>query len=254
MRQGSLRLRLLAAGAVSDRPRLGDWPALAFCSCSSGMWSGAWRPSSARISHQLVSSLARAADGSARGRRSSGRTAIPPAPERTLLADRRGGKRRCAAVALALGRHSDLPPDVPAAAEVHQHTIPGPGGPRCWRSSGGSRCPRKPRRGTIRAAVALDRAEVHAAGLAFASDLVPSLALLARVLIAAAWVQVGVGLRPLDAVRRRLAQVRSGEAPGWERPSRTRSVRLPPRSTTCSTRRRRPSPGQGRGRPIWPTA
>ncbi|HWK79994.1 MAG TPA: HAMP domain-containing sensor histidine kinase, partial [Thermomicrobiales bacterium] len=48
--------------------------------------------------------------------------------------------------------------------------------------------------------------------LAFASDLAPSLSLLATILIAAAWIQVSVGLRPLDAVRRRLAQVRSGEA------------------------------------------
>jgi signal transduction histidine kinase len=37
------------------------------------------------------------------------------------------------------------------------------------------------------------------------------LALRAAVLIAAAWVQVGVGLRPLDAIRGRLEQVRSGE-------------------------------------------
>jgi hypothetical protein len=57
------------------------------------------------------------------------------------------------------------------------------------------------------------RAGGHAAGRAFTSNLIPSLVFLAAVLITAAWIQVCVGLRPLDAVRRRLTQVRYGAAP-----------------------------------------
>jgi signal transduction histidine kinase len=100
---------------------------------------------------------------------------------------------------------------MPAAGEVHQHTIPGPGGASLLAVERRIALPASLGGGTIRAVVALNRVEVHSAGLDFASDLVSSLTLLAAVLIAAAWIQVGVGLRPLDAVRRRLAQVRSGE-------------------------------------------
>jgi signal transduction histidine kinase len=63
---------------------------------------------------------------------------------------------------------------------------------------------------TVRVAVALDRAEIHSAGLAFASELAPSLGLLAAFLLTAAWMQVAIGLRPLDAVRHRLHEVRAG--------------------------------------------
>jgi signal transduction histidine kinase len=64
---------------------------------------------------------------------------------------------------------------------------------------------------TVRAMVAIDRAEVHAAGLAFAADLAPSLAVLAALLVAAACFQASIGLTPLNAVRHRLAQVRAGQ-------------------------------------------
>jgi signal transduction histidine kinase len=61
-------------------------------------------------------------------------------------------------------------------------------------------------------AAAIDRSEVHAAGLAFARDLAPSLALLAALLVVGGWAQVAIGLRPLEAVRRRLGEVRAGRA------------------------------------------
>jgi signal transduction histidine kinase len=46
----------------------------------------------------------------------------------------------------------------------------------------------------------------------FAADLTPLLAILGSLLLAAAWVQVTIGLRPLSAVRTRLADVRSGKS------------------------------------------
>jgi signal transduction histidine kinase len=65
--------------------------------------------------------------------------------------------------------------------------------------------------GTSRVAVALDAAELRAAVWRFAGELVPFLLLVGALLIAAAWVQVNFGLRPLIAVRKTLAAIRSGE-------------------------------------------
>ncbi|MCC2652662.1 MAG: sensor histidine kinase, partial [Microvirga sp.] len=104
----------------------------------------------------------------------------------------------------------NLPTDHLADADVHQHTISGPGRSSLLAVERSVALPANLGGARIRAAVAVDRSEIHAAGRAFAADLVPSLALLAAFLVAAAWVQVAVGLRPLDAVRRRLHHVRAG--------------------------------------------
>lgn len=66
---------------------------------------------------------------------------------------------------------------------------------------------------TARAAVAIDLSELRAASRSFMGDAVPYFLLLAAVLIAAGWVQVTVGLRPLARVGSRVAEVRSGAAP-----------------------------------------
>lgn len=210
MRHGSLKLRLLAAGAVSI--------ILALTIAGFGLLLLFERHVERRMAaelgshlNQLVSGLARTGDGTLD-------IATPPAEPRFLqplsglywqIAEE-GGNAVLRSRSLWDATLS-LPSDVPAAGEVHQHTIPGPGGVSLLAVERRIALPASLGSGTIRAVVAVDRAEVHAAGLAFASDLVPSLALLAAVLIAAAWIQVNVGLRPLDAVRRRLAQVRSGE-------------------------------------------
>ncbi len=106
----------------------------------------------------------------------------------------------------------DLPPDRLRTDEVHRHTIAGPGGATLLILERHIALPQSLGGGSVRAAVAIDRGEIHVAGRAFASELVPSLAVLAAVLIAAAWVQVRIGLRPLDAIRRRLAAIRTGAA------------------------------------------
>ena len=56
----------------------------------------------------------------------------------------------------------------------------------------------------------------------FAADLMPLLAIIGGLLIAAAWLQVSVGLRPLATVRNQLAAIRSGESHrlGFEFPSK----------------------------------
>lgn len=211
MRQGSLRLRLLMAGAASV--------VLALAIAGFGLLllfeRHVERRMAAELSshlNQLVSSLTRPENGSLE-------VSAPPAEPRFLQPlsglywqiseEPRGAVLRSRSLWDAT---LPLPPDLPAAGEAHQHTISGPGGASLLAVERRIALPASLGGGTIRVAVALDRAEVHAAGLSFASDLIPSLALLAAVLVAAAWIQVGVGLRPLDAVRRRLAQVRSGEA------------------------------------------
>jgi signal transduction histidine kinase len=105
-----------------------------------------------------------------------------------------------------------LPTDSLQTGQVHRHTIAGPGGATLLVLERHIALPQVLGGGSVRAAVAIDRSEIHVAGRAFASELVPSLAVLAVVLIAAAWVQVRVGLRPLDAIRRRLAAIRTGAA------------------------------------------
>jgi signal transduction histidine kinase len=68
----------------------------------------------------------------------------------------------------------------------------------------------QPRR--LRVAVAIDRRELARAHHAFAADMLPYLILLGLVLVLAAWVQVRVGLAPLDAVRLGVRLIRSGNA------------------------------------------
>jgi signal transduction histidine kinase len=62
----------------------------------------------------------------------------------------------------------------------------------------------------LRVAAAIDRREIGDARNAFAADMLPYLAVLGAGLVLAAWVQVRVGLAPLDAVRRGVRAIRSG--------------------------------------------
>lgn len=104
----------------------------------------------------------------------------------------------------------DLPPDMLADGAVHRHRVAGPGGTELVVVERSIRLPRRLGGLSVRAAVALDRAEIVAATYAFAVDLLPYMAILGSFLIAAAYAQVAIGLRPLAAVRSRLAAIRSG--------------------------------------------
>ena len=64
----------------------------------------------------------------------------------------------------------------------------------------------------VRVAAAIDLARVSDARTAFALDLVLALVVLGLVLAAATSVQVALGLRPLDALRRGVAEIRSGRS------------------------------------------
>jgi signal transduction histidine kinase len=90
--------------------------------------------------------------------------------------------------------------------------VTGPGGRRLFMAAreivGGERLGNDP----VLAAVAIDRADIDAATQEFRSDLAPFLALLAALLLAANLIQIQLGLLPLSAVRRRVAEIRAGLA------------------------------------------
>lgn len=104
---------------------------------------------------------------------------------------------------------------LPAEAEVddaiHHHRIAGPGRTELYLLQRRVELPARMGAGTARIAVAWDAAEIATAVREFALDLTPLLSILGALLLAAAWLQVTVGLRPLSAIRTRLAAVRSGK-------------------------------------------
>jgi signal transduction histidine kinase len=211
MSRGSLRLRLLAGGAASIL--------LALAIAGLGLLLLFERHVERRMAAELQSHLNQLVSSLVREQGGTLEVGAPPAEPRFLQPLSGLYWQITEEPARAVLRSRSLwdaalalPADELADADLHQHVIPGPGGASLLVIERRISLPASLGGGAVRAAVAIDRAEVHAAGRAFASDLVPSLALLAAVLIAAGWVQVGIGLRPLDAVRRRLAQVRSGEA------------------------------------------
>lgn len=103
-----------------------------------------------------------------------------------------------------------LPKDSLAQGAVDSHVLPGPKGAPVrvqermitFDLPGGSRA--------LRMAVAIDMAEISDARRAFAADLWPSLGAIGFLLLAATWVYIGIGLKPLDKIRWRLNEVRNG--------------------------------------------
>jgi signal transduction histidine kinase len=102
------------------------------------------------------------------------------------------------------------PPDSPEPGELHQHVMLGPGQARVLvdervvrLSSGGRPAP-------VQIVVAADLSRVSAAAAAFSKDLLIALALLGLVLALATGIQVSLGLQPLGALRRGIADIRAG--------------------------------------------
>jgi signal transduction histidine kinase len=105
----------------------------------------------------------------------------------------------------------DLPADLPPDGILHRHDLVGPGDQPLLALERLVRFRPESLNRRVRVAVALDRQELVQARRAFAADIVPYLLLLGAGLVLAAWVQVRVGLSPLDAVRRGVRAIRSGE-------------------------------------------
>jgi signal transduction histidine kinase len=207
MSRGSLRLRLLVAGTLSIL--------VALAVAAFGLTLLFERHVERRVTAELAVYLDQITAGIDRSRSGALEVSRPPADPRfeTPLSGlywqvRAGGEllrsRSLWDETLA------LPPDALADGAVHEHRITGPGGASLIVLERSVRLPARLGGGALRAAVALDTADVGAATRAFAVDLLPYLTLLALVLIASAGVQVTVGLRPLAGVRARLAGIRGG--------------------------------------------
>jgi signal transduction histidine kinase len=106
-----------------------------------------------------------------------------------------------------------LPKDKPAAGEVHRHLAIGPANGKVLIAERQIQLKIKGQDDPVRVAVAIDAGHVAAATSAFASDLVIALGLLGLALAAATAVQVRLGLRPLDHLRRGIADIRAGREP-----------------------------------------
>ena len=106
-----------------------------------------------------------------------------------------------------------LPKDEPAAGEVHRHEAIGPADRRVLIAERQVRVDIDGRQTPLTVAVAIDAAHVAAATTAFATDLAIALGMLGIVLAAATAIQVRLGLRPLDLLRRGVANIRAGREP-----------------------------------------
>lgn len=207
MKRGSLRLRLLLAAALSVLAAL----ALSAFGLTLLFERHVERRVEAELGiflDQVVAGLDRAADGSLVLTREPAdpRFGEPLSglywqlqADNTMLASRSLWDATLA-----------LPPDELADGAVHRHRFAGPGGAALIALERSVTLPDRLGGGILRAAVAADAAEIAAATRAFAVDLVPYIGVLAAFLIAAAYMQVSVGLRPLAAVRRHLAAIRDG--------------------------------------------
>ncbi len=111
----------------------------------------------------------------------------------------------------------ELPEDQLTLGSIHEHVLPGPAGQTLavrerqiiLQPDSGER--------RIRVAVALDKAHLIEARNAFATDMLPYLTMVAAVLLLASWMQIRIGLVPLDAVRRGVMGIRSGATRRLER-------------------------------------
>ncbi len=209
MTRGSLRLRLLIAGAIS---------VIAALALSGFALSYLFER---HVERRVVAELAMQLDQIIAGleRRPDGRLVVARQPADPRFGLPLSGLYWQIETGAGLLRSRSLwdtelalPADTLAGGQVHDHRIPGPGQTTLLVVERRVQLPNRLGAEAVRAAVALDSADIVAARRAFARDLVPYLGLLAALLIAAGWAQVVVGLRPLAAVRNRLAAIRSGMA------------------------------------------
>ncbi len=103
-----------------------------------------------------------------------------------------------------------LPVDFLPDGQIHEHEIPGPNGTSLLALERSVSLSARLGGVPARAAVAIDRADIAAATRALVVDMLPFLSVIAVFLIAAAWIQVAVGLRPLAAIRARISAIRDG--------------------------------------------
>jgi signal transduction histidine kinase len=106
---------------------------------------------------------------------------------------------------------------VPSHSEdVHTHQLTGPAGVELFAQERLASIEINGKSQPLVLTVGVDRREIGEAVSSFTRDLVASLILLGTALVVAAWIQVSIGLRPLELLRERLERVRSGRVPRLE--------------------------------------
>jgi len=208
MNRGSLRWRLLLAGAVSI---------LAALTLSAvGLTFLFERHVERRVEAELGVYLDQIIAGL--DRRADGALIVARAPGDPRFAEPLSGLYWQLKVGKAVLRSRSLwdeelalPPDQLADGAVHRHRIDGPHGAHLIALERSVTLPARLGGGTMRAAVAIDATNLSAATRAFTADLLPYLGVIAVFLIAASYAQVAIGLKPLAAVRDRLASIREGK-------------------------------------------
>lgn len=105
-----------------------------------------------------------------------------------------------------------LPPDDLPPGAVHHHHATGPAGAKVLIAERRVSLTTSEGPTPVRVAVAIDLSRISAATAAFGKDLAVALALLGAVLAIATSIQVALGLRPLDHLRRSVADIRSGRS------------------------------------------
>ncbi len=111
----------------------------------------------------------------------------------------------------------ELPKDELTLGIVHEHTLPGPAGQTLVVRERQLIFQPDSEERRVRIAVAVAKASLIEARNAFATDMLPYLSTMAAVLLVAAWIQVQIGLAPLDTVRRGVMEIRSGTTRRLER-------------------------------------
>jgi len=99
-----------------------------------------------------------------------------------------------------------------APGELHLHRIAGPGGSNLLAVERSVFLKWKDGPTLVRLVFAADTARIVAARRAFVGDLIPALGLLGLVLAGAMWVQIGLGLKPLERMRDGIKAIREGSA------------------------------------------
>jgi signal transduction histidine kinase len=100
--------------------------------------------------------------------------------------------------------------DNPAPGEIHRHVMAGPSGSRVLAAERVVTLTAAGQRVPVRIVVAADLGRVANAAAGFSRDLALALGLLGLTLAVATIIQVGLGLQPLAALRRGVADIRAG--------------------------------------------
>lgn len=206
MRRGSLRLRLLLAGAISIL--------VAVTLSALGLTVLFQRHVERRVEAELavyLDQIVAGLDRDTSGAPVMSRSPVDPRfmqPLSGLYWQAQLGETTLRSRSLWDGQLT-LPKDELPDGSVHHHRIAGSNGADLIVLERSVMLPERLGGGAMRATVALDTADVAAATRAFAVDLLPYLGLIAALLIATGYAQVAIGLRPLTTVRKRLSAIRA---------------------------------------------